>query len=116
MAQRTQGDIAIFRDHPDADTARNLIEIRIADCGSRRFEGRIAEAYAAPAGSERAANAEFIVKAWNSHDKLVAALRGEHQAIDWLMARLIQLDPSFTPSKSEIWKFIAAGKEALDAA
>lgn len=73
MAQRTQGKVDLFRDHPNLETAANLIEIRVA--GSARHEGDIAELYRARGGSEQEANAEFLKLAWNSHDTLVAALR-----------------------------------------
>lgn len=61
-------------------------------------------------------NAEFIVCACNAHDQLVAAVQGSHAAIDRLMARLIQLDPTFLPSKSDIYPVLRANGEALAAA
>jgi hypothetical protein len=61
-------------------------------------------------------NAEFIVRACNSHDQLVAAVKAQHNAIDVLMARLINLDPTFKPTVSDIWPAIVAGSEALAAA
>jgi hypothetical protein len=51
-----------------------------------------------------------------AHDDLVKALQGEHKACDWLMARLIALDPNFMPTKSPVWKYIEQGSEALSAA
>ena len=73
MAERTKGKIAIFRDHPDSETAAELVHIRAA--GPRDRYLAIADVYCARAGSEQEANAEFIVTAWNAHDTLVAALR-----------------------------------------
>ncbi|WP_273036788.1 hypothetical protein [Massilia timonae] len=61
-------------------------------------------------------NAEFIVRACNAHDQLVTAVQGSHAAIDRLMARLIQLDPTFLPSKSDIYPVLRANGEALAAA
>lgn len=57
-------------------------------------------------------NAEFIVRACNAHDQLVTAVRESHAAID----RLIQLDPAFLPSKSDIYPVLRANGEALAAA
>jgi hypothetical protein len=48
--------------------------------------------------------------------ELLAALQGEHQAIDWLMARLVELDPKFFPSQSPVWAQVVAGKDAIDKA
>lgn len=48
--------------------------------------------------------------------ELLEALEGEHQAIDWLMARLIELDPKFLPTKSPVWARLVAGKAAIDKA
>ena len=62
------------------------------------------------------ANAAFIVRACNSHDQLVAAVKAQHSAIDTLMAHLIHLDPNFKPTKSIIWPAVVAGNEALAAA
>jgi hypothetical protein len=62
---------------------------------------------------QREANAAFIVRACNSHEQLVAALRGAHGAIDTLMACLISLDPTFMPSKSAVWPALTACTAAL---
>lgn len=45
--------------------------------------------------------------------ELLQALQGEHGAIDWLMARLIALDPQFMPSQSPVWPHIVAGNAAI---
>lgn len=93
MAQRTQGEIVMARTHPNPETAAHLIFIRSAD---QAQYGRLmmADLYCAEAGSEQEANAEFIVKAWNSHDKLVETLRkiavnaraaAEGDAEEWAM-------------------------------
>lgn len=73
MAERTKGDIAIYRDHPDPVTAESLIYIRAVD---REFESEdIACMFGATVGSEQEANAEFLVLAWGAHDQLVTALK-----------------------------------------
>jgi hypothetical protein len=65
---------------------------------------------------QREANADFIVRACSSHDQLVAALRDGRVAIDVLMARLIEVDPSFVPTQSPAWPVLVAIKGALEAA
>jgi hypothetical protein len=78
MEERTKGDIAIYRDHPDAETAKSLIYIRAVD--REYLSSDVAMVFGAPAGSEQEANAEFLVKAWGAHDQLVAenaALRAD---------------------------------------
>lgn len=68
-------------------------------------------------GDETAeANAALIVRAVNSHEQLVAALRGARVAIDVLMAQLIEVDPSFMPTKSAVWPQLVAINHALAAA
>ena len=61
-------------------------------------------------------NAEFIVRACNAHEQLVAAVAAQHKAIDTLMARLMQFDSTFMPTKSEAWSAVVAGSDALAAA
>lgn len=56
------------------------------------------------------------VAAQGEQDALLAALEGEHAACDWLMARLIALDPFFKPTASPAWPAIAAGGAAILAA
>jgi hypothetical protein len=65
---------------------------------------------------EMEANAAFIVRACNSHDQLVTAMRDGRVAIDVLMARLIEVDPSFKPSESAVWPKLVAITSALAAA
>jgi hypothetical protein len=72
MAERTQGNIEICRDHPNPETAESLIHLRPVDRAWPCDE--IASVYCARVGTEQEANAEFIVRAWNSHDSLVNAL------------------------------------------
>lgn len=48
--------------------------------------------------------------------QLVAALRDGRVAIDVLMARLIEVDPSFLPTRSPAWPALVAIKAALDVA
>lgn len=57
--------------------------------------------------------AAFLVEAANNHHTLVATLKKEHEAVDWLMAQLIAKDPNFFPSKSRIWPAIKAGAAML---
>jgi hypothetical protein len=45
--------------------------------------------------------------------ELLAALKAEHRAADWLLARLIELDPSFRPTQSPVWAAIAEGSAAI---
>ena len=45
--------------------------------------------------------------------ELLAACQSQLQAIDALMARLIELDPTFMPSKSEAWAALVQGSEAI---
>lgn len=44
---------------------------------------------------------------------LLEAAKAQHQAIDWLMARLIELDSSFMPTKSRIWPALVQGNAAI---
>jgi hypothetical protein len=60
------------------------------------------------------ANAAFIVRAVNAHDKLIDALRQGRVAIDVLMAQLIEVDPSFKPTQSAAWPALVAIKAALE--
>lgn len=38
--------------------------------------------------------------------ELLNAVEKQHRAIDWLLARLIELDPTFRPTKSAVWPLI----------
>jgi hypothetical protein len=73
MAERTKGKIEIVRDHPDPITNGSLIVIRPVDRTHSHEE--VTCVYGAPNGSEAHANAEFIVRAWNTHEHLVDALQ-----------------------------------------
>jgi hypothetical protein len=90
MAERTKGDIAIYRDHSDAETASHLIFLR-PEAGYAGYSSHsIADIYSAPAGSEQEANAEFLVKAWGAHDQLtaeIAALVAENEALHEKLSR-----------------------------
>lgn len=44
---------------------------------------------------------------------LLAAAKGQHQAIDMLMAMLIKRDPTFMPTKSAVWPMLLAGNAAI---
>jgi len=65
---------------------------------------------------ESEATAQFIFRACNSHDALVEKLKAQFHAVDWLMAKLIEADPTFLPSKSPIWDSIKGTHEVLAAA
>lgn len=45
--------------------------------------------------------------------ELLAACKAQHNAIDILMAHLIELDPTFLPSKSRIWPMLLQGNAAI---
>lgn len=47
---------------------------------------------------------------------LLEACKAQHNAIDWLMARLIGLDPEFRPTKSPVWETVLLGNAAIAAA
>lgn len=49
-------------------------------------------------------------------DDLLEALEGEHKALDWALARLIELDRSFYPSQSPAWPYLLAGNAAIQKA
>lgn len=49
-------------------------------------------------------------------DKLLAAAKLQHDAIDGLFAQIIPLDPKFRPTQSAAWPAITAGKAAIDQA
>lgn len=56
------------------------------------------------------ANARLIAAA----PDILAACKAQHEAIDILFARLIQLDPTFFPSKSGLpWEAAASGHAAI---
>jgi hypothetical protein len=43
-------------------------------------------------------------------------IRAQHEAIDWCLARLAELDKGFRPSRSPAWPGVLAGARALKAA
>jgi hypothetical protein len=45
--------------------------------------------------------------------KVLTALKDEHEAIDWLLARLCTLDRTFFPSESPIWPTVERGAALL---
>ncbi|WP_186263328.1 hypothetical protein [Burkholderia gladioli] len=55
-----------------------------------------------PADQELLTNAKLISAA----PDLERAARIQHRVIDMLLARLIELDPSFMPTKSNVWPLI----------
>jgi hypothetical protein len=65
---------AEFHDHPNPGVAASVAYIRKA--GSVNDALEIASLFGCVASSEQKANAEFIVKAVNAHDELIAALSG----------------------------------------
>jgi hypothetical protein len=56
----------------------------------------------------------FPYDAGTREKQLVAALRDGRVAIDVLMARLIEVDPSFLSTRSPAWPALMAIKAALD--
>lgn len=46
-------------------------------------------------------------------DELLSACKSQHRAIDALMARLIELDPTFMPSQSAAWPAVVQGNAAI---
>ena len=58
---------------------------------------------------ERRANRGLILAA----PDLLEACQEQHQAIDWLMAKVIGLDPTFLPSKSVVWEAMLKGNAAI---
>lgn len=47
---------------------------------------------------------------------LLSALEGQHKALDQLMARMIELDPDFRPTKWQGWPALVAASNAIKAA
>lgn len=47
-------------------------------------------------------------------DEAIVALRGMHAAVDVLMARLIELDSTFYPTKSIFWADVVASNALLE--
>jgi hypothetical protein len=107
MAERTKGDIEICWDHPNPETAASLISIRPVQ---RNYpEQEVASVYCARVGTEQEANAEFFVRAWNSHDKLVEALEAAQH-------KLNELRPQYTDVQAMSMERLLAQVEAALAA
>ena len=60
-------------------------------------------------GPEQTANA-FVISAAAD---LLNACQNQHDAIDWLMARLITVDPDFRPTRAPIWPAVVTGHAAI---
>jgi len=45
--------------------------------------------------------------------ELIAAMQDQHAAIDWLMARLVSIEPDFTPTMSHVWPAFVRGSKAF---
>lgn len=45
--------------------------------------------------------------------ELIGAAEGQHKAVDLLLARMIELDPEFRPTKSSVWPLLVAARAAL---
>jgi len=43
----------------------------------------------------------------------VEAVRAQHRALDWCLARIAQLDEKFYPSESPAWSAVVQGNDAL---
>ncbi len=63
--------------------------------------------------AETEANARLIARAVNCHDALLDACKAQHDAIDTLLAMLIELDDEFMPSKSSVWPKLLQGNAAI---
>lgn len=48
--------------------------------------------------------------------ELLAACKEQHEAIDWLLARLTERAPEFMPSASPAWPALLQGNAAIDKA
>ena len=46
-------------------------------------------------------------------DDLVSVVAAQHEAIDWLLARLLTRDDTFRPSQSPVWPAVEKGWRAL---
>lgn len=68
------------------------------------LDGRSAE--------EHEANARLIAAA----PEMLAALKEQHEAIDILLAMLIQRDQTFMPSRSVVWPKLLQGRAAIEKA
>lgn len=58
---------------------------------------------------EISANARLIAAA----PELFAACEADHKAMDWLLARVAELDPTFMPSKSPVWPAVTQNRAAI---
>ena len=58
-------------------------------------------------------SASDLAQLKGERDALVEKLRANHRAVDWLMAKLILLDPTFMPSKSPIWPDVKGTADLL---
>lgn len=48
-------------------------------------------------------------------DEILAAMKGQHRAIDCLMAMLVAKDSRFMPTKSGLWPLLLEGKRVIEA-
>ena len=55
------------------------------------------------------ANAHLIAAA----PKMLEALEKQHKAVDWLLARVIELDSDFKPTKSPVWDAVTEAYEIM---
>ncbi len=67
--------------------------------------------FGAPHGDR--ATPERIVKAWNLYERMAATIAAQHDAIDVLLAQLIEKDKTFLPTKSPVWPACVLGAETL---
>lgn len=47
---------------------------------------------------------------------LLEACEEQHRAINWLLSRVMRLDPTFFPSDSPAWPSVVQARAAIDAA
>lgn len=116
MDKHTPTPWAIYHDHSDPKVAESIGYLRSVGHDNGAFNSwgfsSIADMFGCDE-PEQKANAEFIVRCVNSHEALVEKLRANHRAVDWLMAKLILLDPTFLPSKSPIWPDVKGTADLL---
>lgn len=69
-----------------------------------------------PANAERIVACVNALAGWKQPEaagEVLAACEAQHKAIDWLLARLIELDRGFMPTKSPVWPMLLQGNAAI---
>ena len=47
--------------------------------------------------------------------EILSALKDQHKAIDWLLAKVIASEKDFYPSKSPVWPLLLHGNKVINA-